>query len=99
MTDKLKNEFLKHNITQNTMGFNVKDKVCIVTGSAQGIGEEIARRLLNHGAKVCISDINEARCGETALKFQEHYGKDHVTFSRLVIKRKFIKKYNVIQKK
>ena len=73
------------------MGFNVKDKVCIVTGSAQGIGEEIARRLLNHGAKVCISDINETRCEETALKFQEHYGKEHVTFSRLAIKWKVSK--------
>ena len=62
--------------------FALKDHIAIITGSAQGFGKEFASRLLQAGAKVCISDINEARCGETALKFQEHYGKDHVTFSR-----------------
>ena len=64
------------------MVFHVKDKVCIVTGSARGIGEEIARRLLNQGAKVCISDINEKLCEETSKAFQEKYGVDHVTFYR-----------------
>ena len=67
------------------MGFIVKDKVCIVTGSAQGIGEELARRLLNKGAKVCISDINETLCEETAKKYQENFGANFVTSFRLVI--------------
>ena len=40
------------------MGFPVKDKVCLVTGSGRGLGKEIAARLLENGAKVCISDIN-----------------------------------------
>ena len=62
------------------MVYEVNDKICIVTGSARGIGEEIARRLLNQGGKVCISDINEALCEETSKKFQEKYGVDHVTF-------------------
>ena len=64
------------------MVFEVKDKVCIVTGSARGIGEEIAQRLLNQGAKVCISDINEALCQETSKRFQERYGIENVTFFR-----------------
>jgi len=34
------------------------DKVAIVTGSGRGIGEAIARRLSEEGAKVVISDIN-----------------------------------------
>ena len=67
------------------MGFIAKDKVCIVTGSAQGIGKELARRLLNKGAKVCISDINETLCEETAIKYQEHYGVNYVTFCRFVV--------------
>ena len=64
------------------MGVIVKNKVCIVTGSAQGIGEELARRLLIKGAKVCISDINEKLCKETAQKYEEHYGANYVTFFR-----------------
>src|SRR5579863_7727526 len=33
-------------------------KVAIVTGGAQGIGEEIATRLVADGAKVAIADLN-----------------------------------------
>lgn len=37
----------------------LKDKVCIITGSAQGLGEAIARGYAREGAKVVISDIAE----------------------------------------
>jgi len=36
----------------------LKDKVAIVTGAGRGIGEAIARRLSEEGAKVVISDID-----------------------------------------
>jgi sorbitol-6-phosphate 2-dehydrogenase len=36
----------------------VNNKVCVVTGAAQGFGEAIARELVNHGALVFIADIN-----------------------------------------
>lgn len=36
---------------------NMKDKVCIVTGSAGGIGNAIARRYVAEGAKVVIADL------------------------------------------
>jgi meso-butanediol dehydrogenase/(S,S)-butanediol dehydrogenase/diacetyl reductase len=36
----------------------VSDRVCIVTGAAQGIGRAIAEALLDEGAKVCLADIN-----------------------------------------
>lgn len=43
----------------------VKDRVAIVTGSGRGIGAATASLLAKEGAKVIISDINEAACEET----------------------------------
>lgn len=39
----------------------VQDKIIIVTGSAQGMGETHARRLLQEGAKVVLTDLNEEK--------------------------------------
>lgn len=44
----------------------VKDKVAIITGSGRGIGAGTAARLAEEGAKVTVSDINQAACEETA---------------------------------
>ena len=38
---------------------SVKDKISIVTGAAKGIGEGIAQKLGEHGAKIIIADNNE----------------------------------------
>ena len=35
-------------------------KVAIITGAAQGFGQLLAQELANRGAKLVISDINEA---------------------------------------
>ena len=46
----------------------VKDKVCVVTGAAGGIGEAIARRFAKEGAKgVVVADHDKARV-ETVAK-------------------------------
>ena len=37
----------------------LKDKVAIITGAAQGIGEGIARAMAHEGSIVCLWDIKE----------------------------------------
>ena len=49
----------KHEIKSEFImsSFEIENHVAIITGSAQGMGKEIAKRLLEAGAKVCISDV------------------------------------------
>ena len=44
----------------------MKDKVCIVTGAASGIGQAIAERYAAEGAKVVIADLNSDAANATA---------------------------------
>ena len=39
----------------------LKQRVCLVTGGAQGIGEACVRRFAHEGAKVVIADVDDAR--------------------------------------
>ncbi|MEO8281669.1 MAG: SDR family NAD(P)-dependent oxidoreductase, partial [Ideonella sp.] len=43
---------------------DLKDRVAVVTGGAQGIGYAISERLLRSGAKVVLWDIDDARLNE-----------------------------------
>ena len=36
----------------------LKDKICLITGAASGIGKEIARTFAREGGKVAIADVN-----------------------------------------
>ena len=45
----------------NSISFGLKDRVCLVTGAAQGIGEACVRRLTREGAHCVIADVNDAR--------------------------------------
>ena len=44
----------------------LKDKVCIITGGAQGIGEAYARRFAKEGARVVVADVNAEKGGAVA---------------------------------
>ena len=52
----------------------LKDKVAIVTGAAQGIGAAVARGFAREGAKVAVVDLAAERAEEVVaqLRTQEH---------------------------
>ena len=43
-----------------------KNRVCIITGGASGIGAETARRYVRDGGRVVIGDVDEALGGAIA---------------------------------
>src|SRR3954470_13990930 len=51
--------------TWNTM--RLKDKICIVTGAANGIGKAIAEALAEQGGWVLVADLDRAN-GEQTVK-------------------------------
>lgn len=63
----------QNNLNTKTEGtvMRMKDKVCIITGSAQGIDRGIALCLAEEGAQVVITDLN----GEKAAAVAEHINK------------------------
>jgi 3-hydroxybutyrate dehydrogenase len=48
----------------------LKDKVAFVTGSASGIGKEIALVYANEGAKIAIADLNKEAAEATAAELK-----------------------------
>ncbi|WP_138477165.1 bifunctional aldolase/short-chain dehydrogenase [Dyadobacter bucti] len=55
---------------------SVSRKVAFVTGGSGGIGKAIAQKLLQEGACVVISDIDEKALAETKTEFDGKFGKD-----------------------
>ena len=45
---------------------SVRDKVAVVTGAGSGIGRRLALELARRGARLALSDVDEAGLGETA---------------------------------
>ncbi len=52
----------------------LKDKVCIVTGAASGIGHAIARKYAQEGGKVAIADLNAEAAQKAADEIAATYG-------------------------
>jgi len=52
----------------------LNNEIAIVTGSGQGIGQQIALSLAQEGAVVVIADINEKGSSETAEMISQNYG-------------------------
>ncbi len=47
-------------------GMSFQQKVCVVTGAGSGIGRALALDLARRGARLALSDVNEAGLAETA---------------------------------
>ncbi len=58
----------------------LKDKVCVITGAAQGIGEACAMRFANEGAKVVVSDVQIEK-GEAVAKAIRNAGGEAIFFA------------------
>ena len=54
--------------------FDVKGKRAIVTGSGQGIGKAMARKLLSLGCKVCMCDVIEDVGRAAKEELQKEFG-------------------------
>ncbi len=50
---------------------SVNGKVVLITGGANGIGAEVARRLHAKGAKLVLTDLDEAPLKELAARLGE----------------------------
>merc|ERR1711970_58160 len=57
---------------------DLNEKVCIITGSARGLGKEFARRFLQAGARVTISDLKEDIAQEALQELRTDFGENRV---------------------
>lgn len=56
----------------------LENKVALITGSAGGLGLEIATHMAKEGAKVILNDVNEELVKQSAMELQKEYEADYV---------------------
>src|SRR3546814_20859976 len=56
--------------TKGTLHMRVKDQVVVITGAATGIGYGCAQRFAAEGARVVLSDIDQAKGEAAAARLQ-----------------------------
>ena len=54
--------------------FSLNGQVAVITGSSRGIGQAIARRMAQHGARVVISSRKQAACDVVAASINKEFG-------------------------
>jgi len=69
----------------------LKGKVAIVTGAARGIGEAIAYRFVEEGAKVTLCDVDEAGLRKVESRIKE-MGAECLVAAGNIVDRAFVKK-------
>jgi len=55
-----------------------KDKVCVITGAAAGIGKQIAMEFAQEGAKICLLDVQEEVLQATKQEIMGSTGNENV---------------------
>ncbi|RXN04760.1 15-hydroxyprostaglandin dehydrogenase [NAD(+)]-like protein [Labeo rohita] len=59
---------------------DLKDKVAVVTGAAQGLGRSFVEILLKNGSKVALIDVNKSLGDELKSTLDQEYGRDRTEF-------------------
>ena len=54
----------------------LQDRIALVTGGAQGLGQAICWRLAQEGCHVVVADLNEEKANQTASAISEHQWND-----------------------
>src|SRR5690242_18820757 len=70
---------------ETAVAARLQDKVAILTGAASGIGEAVAQRYLDEGARCVLVDVKPA--GEFAQQLRSKHGERVLTLSADVTKR------------
>ena len=64
----------------------LKDKIAVVTGAGRGIGEEIALRFVEEGAKLVVNDINKADGNRTVEAIKSKGGQAVVVIGSVAVR-------------
>ncbi|KTG38981.1 hypothetical protein cypCar_00028768 [Cyprinus carpio] len=59
---------------------DLKEKVAVVTGAAQGLGRSFVEILLKNGAKVALIDVNKSLGEELKSTLDQEHGRDRTEF-------------------